>query len=118
MKTELLAGAANAPQVTISDWRPHEASTLRGFFTSHLPSGMSLHENSLHYRDGQWWVMPPSKPMVGRDGMVLRDGNGKPRYTPIVTFGRKEARERFNANVIAALRLALPEVFEAEAARA
>jgi hypothetical protein len=106
----------NAPAITISDWKPLERNTVRGFCTIHLPSGLTLHEVSLHSRDGHWWVMTAAKPMLSKDGAALRDDAGKIRYSPIVSFESKAARDRFNAGVLAALRLAQPEVFaEAEA---
>lgn len=105
-----------APLPTVSDWKAIERNTLRGFFTAHLPSGMTLFENTLHYRDGHWWVMPASKPMLSKDGTALRDDAGKIRYAPIVSFESKLARDRFNTAVLTALRLAHPRAFaEAEA---
>jgi hypothetical protein len=82
-----------------------------------LPSGLTLHEVALHTRDGHWWIAPPSKPMLSKDGAAMRDDAGKTRYSPIISFQSKATRDRFTAGVLAALRLAQPEVFaEAEAA--
>jgi hypothetical protein len=103
----------NAPPVTISDWKPLTRSTLRGFLTAHLPSGMNLHHISVHYRDGTWWVSPAGKPLLGADGTALRDADNKIRYAPIVSF-EKAARQRFSNAIIEALRRAHPEVFEPE----
>lgn len=97
--------------VVISGWKPREGNTLRGFFEAHLPSGMNLHECSLHHRDSKWWIAPASKPMLSKDGQALRDDNGKIRYSPVVSFESKQARDRFNVAVLAALRRAHPEVF-------
>ena len=72
--------------VTVSDWKARHQGTLRGFFTVHLPSGLTLHEAMLHTRDGSWWVAPASKPMIGKDGTASRDADGKIRYAPIVSF--------------------------------
>lgn len=110
---ELRSSAAPLP-VTISDWKPRQSGTLRGFFTAHLPSGLTLHELSVHTRDGKWWVMPASKPMLSKDGTALRDANGKIRYSPIVSFESRRARDRFNASVLGALKLAHPEIFAEE----
>ena len=105
----------SAPAVTISDWKPLHRNTLRGFLTAHLPSGMNLHDVSVHYRDGTWWASPASKPLLGADGTPLRDADGKIRYSPIVSF-EKAARSRFSTAIIAALRVAHPEAFaDAEA---
>ena len=100
-----------APPFTISDWKPLHRNTLRGFLTAHLPSGLTLHEMSVHTRDGTWWVTPASKPMLGKDGTALRDADGRIRYSPIVSFESRHARDRFTRAVLDALRLAHPEVF-------
>jgi hypothetical protein len=40
----------SAPAITISERKPRESGTLCGFFTAHLPSGLTLHELMLHER--------------------------------------------------------------------
>jgi hypothetical protein len=97
--------------IVISDWKPRQSGTLRGFLTAHLPSGMILHEVSIHTRSGAWWASTASKPMVGKDGVVLRDETGKVRYLPIVSFDSKQTRDRLSQAVVNALRQAHPEVF-------
>jgi hypothetical protein len=73
----------------------------------------------LHERDGKWWISFPSKPMVGADGVALRDERGKVRYgAPIIEFANPQARSRFIELVLEALRLAQPQVFAAERAPA
>jgi hypothetical protein len=104
----------STPALTISDWKPRVSGTLRGFCTAQLPSGMFLHETAIHTRNGIWWASPASKPMVGKDGTVLRDEAGKIRYSPIVSFASRERRDRFSQGVIEALRQVQPEVFAAE----
>lgn len=104
------------PPVIISDWKPLHRNTLRGFFTVHLPSGMTLHDVALHCTENTWWVSPASKPMLDKDGVALRDEAGKIRYSPIISFESKTARQRFNSIVISALQHAHPEIFaDAEA---
>lgn len=90
----------NPPAITIADWKPRESGTLRGFFTANLASGLILH----------------SKPMVA-EGVALRDERGKVRYgAPLIGFTSPQARNRFIEQVLAALRLAQPQVFAAETA--
>ena len=101
-----------APPVTVSDWKPVHRNTLRGFLTAHLPSGMTMHELAVHFRDGTWWVAPPGKPMLSADGAAMRDAAGKIRYSPVVSFESTAARQRFTNAIIAALQLARPELFQ------
>jgi hypothetical protein len=111
--------AVNPPAITISDWKSRESGTLRGFFAANLPSGLTLHELMLHGRDGRWWISFPSKPMLGTDGVALRDDSGKVRYSsPLVTFTNRQARDRLTEQVLAALRQAQPQLFAVERAPA
>jgi hypothetical protein len=104
-----------SPPITIADFKPRESGTLRAFFTASLPSSLTLHERSLHTRDGKWWIGFPAKPVV-IDGTVQRDESGKVRYgAPLVSFTSPQARDRFTAGVLEALRLAQPQLFGAEA---
>jgi hypothetical protein len=100
--------------IRVSDFEPRESGSLRGFFTGHLPSGLTLHELSLHTREGKWWIAFPARPLL-QDGVAVRDPNGKVKYSaPLVSFADRAARDRFTAQVLAALRHALPEVFAQE----
>jgi hypothetical protein len=99
--------------IRISNWRGRTSGTLRGYFSVSLPSGLEVHDLSLHTRDGTWWVAMPTKVQISADGTALRDGTtGKLKYgAPIVGFASKEVRDKFSAQVVAALRLVQPEVF-------
>ncbi len=87
-------------------------NTLLGFARVRQPSGMVLHDVAVHQKNGSAWALPASKPMIDRDGAVLRDPNGKVRYTPIIDFTSWETRNRWSDAVIAAMRDAHPEVFD------
>jgi hypothetical protein len=74
-------------------------------------SQTTLHDCSVvRTRTGGYFVLPPQAPMVGRDGQVLRDPDGKPRYKPAVIF-TKEAGKRFSEAVVRSSRQSHPEIF-------
>lgn len=98
------------PLITISDWKPIERNSLRGFCTVCLPSGMILHDVAIHVSNGSWWASPASKPQLNREGQAMKDDMGKIKYQPIISFESKATRDRFSTSVIDALRLARPEV--------
>ena len=98
--------------IQIRDWRPMRRGNLLGFAKVELPSGMVLVDCTVMQGDRGAWVSPPSKPMIDRDGVAIKDGSGKVRYTPLVEFTSKEVRERFSNGVIDALRAAHAEAFE------
>jgi hypothetical protein len=82
-----------------------------GFARVQQPSGQILNDCTVGVGERGPWAAPPSKPQINRDGMAIRDANGKVRYSPCVEFASKEARDRWSAQVIAALRLAYPDMF-------
>ena len=111
--------AVNPPPITISDWKSRESGTLRGFFTTNLAIGLVLHELMLHEREGRWWISFPSKPMLGTNGVALRDDSGKVRYSsPLVSVTKRQARDRLTEQVLAALRHAQPQLFAVQRAPA
>ncbi len=92
----------------IRDWRPLAKGALIGFAKVELPSGLILIDVSILAGPNGPWASPPSKPMIGRDGVAMRDDAGKARYAPVVEFAGKDVRDRFSAGVITALRAAHP----------
>ena len=87
----------------VEDLRPLLRNTLRGFLTVIMPSGMVLSEVAIHASGDSVWASPASKPMVSREGAVLRDQAGNVRYAPIVSFTSKARRDAFSRQVIEAL---------------
>jgi hypothetical protein len=94
----------------IEDFRALRKNSLRGFVRVRLPSGMILSDVAIHAgSDHKAWAAPPSKPMIDREGHVLRDPEDKVRYVPIIAFAAKGHRDRFSALVVAAVLEAHPE---------
>jgi hypothetical protein len=48
------------PDIMVSDWKPLERDTLRGFCTASLPSGLILHDVSVHLSNDTWWHPRPA----------------------------------------------------------
>jgi hypothetical protein len=84
-------------------------NTLRGFARVRLPSGMVLHDVAVHQKGARAWASPAAKPMIGRDGAVMRDADGKVQYAPVVSFASRERRDRFSSQVVEALHASPPE---------
>ena len=94
--------------VVIEEWIQINRNTLLGFARARMPSGMILHDIGVYYKDGKVWASPAGRPMIGRDGVVMRDGD-KVKYLPVISFSSKQARDGWSAAVLAALREAHPE---------
>ena len=55
------------------------------------------------------WASPPSKPMIDREGVAMKDDKGKLRYSPIIEFASRKIRDRWSPVVIEALERSHPE---------
>jgi hypothetical protein len=82
--------------IIIRQFKPMERTTLRGFAVVEFPSGLVINDVTVHTSNGKPWASPPSKPMVGRDGIALKDANGKARYQPVIEFKDKETRAHWS----------------------
>jgi len=61
------------------------------------------------------WAALPAKPML-KDGVLLKDAEGKPLYLPLMEFTSKEARDAFSAAVVQAVLALCPDAFDAPTA--
>jgi hypothetical protein len=93
----------------ILDWRPLKKNSLLGFAKVELPSGMVISDVTILTGERGPWASPPSKPMIDREGVAMKDDKGKLRYSPIIEFASREIRDRWSAAVIEAMRAAHPE---------
>jgi hypothetical protein len=98
--------------IRVTDWRPLRKNSLLGFARIEFPSGMIISDVTILNGERGPWASPPSKPQIDRDGSVVRDQNGKIRYSPFIEFTSREVRNRWSATVIEALRVVHPEAFE------
>ena len=78
-------------------------NTLRGFADITMPSGMQMIEVAIHTKNGKAWASPPSKPMLDRDGVALRDARNKVRYSPIIDFATDNLRFQWSSAVVTAV---------------
>ena len=71
---------------------------------------MILSDVAVHMKNGKFWASPASKPRLGRDGTQMRDPiTDKTLWTPIVSFETKQLADRFSAQVVEAVRRAVPD---------
>ena len=99
----------SAPVLRILEWRPLRKNSLLGFAKVELPSGLVINDVTVLTSERGLWASPPSKPMVDRNGVTMKDPSGKLRYVQVIEFVSKETRNRFSSAVIEALRAVHPE---------
>jgi hypothetical protein len=87
------------------DWKPLDSGSLIGKATIAFASGLTVSNIPVFRgRDGALSAGGPDAPLVDQNGIQLRDAGGKRRYTKVISFENREARERWNRAVLTALR--------------
>ena len=82
------AGASGGHRtITVSNWKPLEHKSLRGFLTLTLPSGLVIHNCQLLEAGEERWVGLPSRRFLMADGKV--------HYEPIIEFVTRKAHRNF-----------------------
>lgn len=100
----MTAPHSQARGIVAANWRPRQVNTLQGFVDLELPSGLTLHDCTLHEQLGARWIGLPARPQLATDGTARRDPKtGKTLYTPVVEIRDKAARGRFQAAALDAL---------------
>jgi hypothetical protein len=96
------------PSITIEEFKPFLKNSLIGFVRVRMPSGVIYHDVSIHKQGDSAWASPSAKPQIGRDGTHIKK-DGKPQYSPVVSFASKEMRDKFSDAILDALRSSRPE---------
>jgi hypothetical protein len=91
-----MSALSTAPRAFIvSDWKPHEKNSLRGFFTITTPAGMVIRGCTLHQKANARWVGMPSQKITKDDCSTS--------YTPIIEFVDRSAAIKFRDGVLLAI---------------
>jgi len=84
--------------------QPLERNTLRGFCEISIPDwNLTIKDVAVHRKNDSMWASPPSKAQI-RDGILVKDADGKIQYFNIFEFADRAARDRFSDAVITAVR--------------
>jgi hypothetical protein len=99
--------------IIVEKWTPRRSNTLYGFADVVLErSHLKIRDCAIHEKGGRRWVSLPARPMIDRDGTVLRDEDGKTKYARILEFDTREAGDEFSRAVIAAVLAQFPDAFD------
>jgi hypothetical protein len=90
-----MSAPVTAAQFQVLEFKKFERNTLVGFLSLELPSGMVIHNCTLHKKEGSRWVGLPARPFDKTDG-----GKG---WSPLIEFSSKTARDRFQTEALAAV---------------
>ena len=98
--TEPMATVANGMrdnnvQVTVIGFKEFRKNTLQGFADLLLPDiGLKIFGATLHEKNGSKWISLPAKPY---------QENGETKWSAILDFDSKDAREAFQRAALAAV---------------
>jgi hypothetical protein len=101
------------PGLQLLTFKPVRRNSLRGFCGIRLPSQLIVNDIVVGEANGRQWALLPSKPMVDRDGNLLREDSGKIRYAPVVEWSSPALRDEFSKRVVALVRARYPDAFDA-----
>jgi len=94
-KAKPAAGNGGHRDFLVSNWKAYEKNTLRGFFSLNLPSGLVIHNCTLHEKDGSRWIGLPARQYSKDDGSTS--------YALLIEFATKEARQQFQTMALEAV---------------
>jgi hypothetical protein len=94
--------------MTLRAWRPVCRGSLHGFARIELPNGLWIDDVAVHVSGGRAWANLPARPMLGDDGVALRDDRGRIRYAPVLSWRDRAIAERWSDAVVALVRCAHP----------
>lgn len=90
------AGASGGHRaMTVSNWKPLNNRSLRGFLTLTLPSGMIIHNCHLVETGGRRWVGLPARRFLTADSRV--------HYEPVIEFTTRKAHRNFQQAALEAV---------------
>jgi hypothetical protein len=81
--------------IFVSNWKAHEKNTLQGILSLNLPSGIVIHNCTLHKKGTARWIGLPARDYSAADGKVS--------WSPMVEFASKESRYAFQDAALEAI---------------
>jgi hypothetical protein len=76
---------------------------------------LEIRDVAIHVKNDSRWAQLPAKPMIDKDGVVLRDREtGEIAYATILDFDSRATRDAFSHAVIDAVLRAFPDALEVE----
>jgi hypothetical protein len=89
------AGNGGYRSIEICDWKPLIKNTLRGFFSATLPSGITIHNLTVHEKGEARWIGLPAREWT--------DQQGQKQYAKLIEFRDRATADRFRDTMLEAL---------------
>jgi hypothetical protein len=103
--------------ITCQSFHPLRRNTLYGFAEILIRDmHLSVKDVAVHEKNGKRWAQLPSKPLIGKDGVALKDEtSGKTRYASLMQFTNREIADAFSNAVVRAVLEHEPGAFDSDA---
>jgi hypothetical protein len=96
------------------EFRPLQRNTLVSFAAIRIPAmRLIILDVALHTKGEARWAQLPSKAQL-RDGMLVRNKQGKSQYVPVLEFDTPGVRNAFSQAVVRPVLEHDPRAFDAE----
>lgn len=93
-------------------FRPLRKNTLVGFAEIYVAAmKMTIVDIGIHAKGESKWVQLPARPQL-RDGMLVRDDQGKGQYVALMQFDNSGTRNAFSQATVAAVLAFAPDAFD------
>ena len=89
------AGGDGQRSIIVAGWKPLIKNTLRGFLSVNLPSGMVIHNVTVHEKGEARWVGLPAREWTNDQGVK--------QYSNLIEFRDRATANKFRDAVLAAL---------------
>jgi hypothetical protein len=91
-------------------------NTIYGFCEITISEiGLRIKDLTIHEKNGSRWAALPAKPML-KDGVIVKDADGKGQYVNILEFSSREVRDAFSRSVVNAVLEHTPGAFAEDTA--
>jgi hypothetical protein len=97
------------PPVKLISWKPHVSGSMVGFVDVRMPSGLEIFGVLVHVQGSRRWCAPPGKLMLGPNGQLLREPDGRPAYGKLLGFMTHGVRSSWSRQILAALDAEYPD---------
>lgn len=98
-----MSGADDRRALKLLGWEPiDKGGALLGRATVEF-DGLVISQVGIFAKDGSRWAQLPSEIQRDRDGAIIKDDRGKPKYKSPLKWRNRELQERFSGALIAAI---------------
>ena len=104
----LFSENTRADPLSLTEWRPFQRNTLRGFATVHY-GALKIIDLSVHTLGEKKWCVLPAKAILDPDGTARRTCRGRVIYSNVLEWLEKAPEDLFCQQVIEQLEREIPD---------